>query len=382
MQSRRLVSALIVALGFFGGDSSALEFDFVLHSTNKSYLTSLTNQTEKDYLREYLSVYGRNQTTHYSHWANTFAVAGANLPVFGKPHMESCGGLSLGYGEQLDVDWNEVGLRTLDYEGQGMFDMSLFYTFSLDRGPADATSVGGVPRSRLRRFLSDTDLTLKYNNLMIAVTDVRMNFSNIGAVLRKQIVAGRPVVSRYVSLSGVSLSLGALYSGFAGREDDIYTSFENEVPEHGEPSEVLVVDTGSAGTVSVNAPLDPDIRSFVYYPYIEFRNLLLHSGATGYVNLFSALDLFLGANVAVAPISTIYGDVHADVNVKITDNSGLETSHDGRLTTIGATDGDWFLPMFVFGGQLNLGPVKIPLQVSTCSRAKARAVNAGLHVSL
>jgi len=146
------------------------------------------------------------------------------------------------------------------------------------------------------------------------------------------------VVSQYVKLSGVSLSLGVLYSGFAGREDAIYTYFENNDREHGEePSEVVIVDTGSAGTVSVNAPMDPDIPSFVYYPYIEFRNLTLHSGAKGYVNLFSVLDLFLGANVAVAPINKIYGDVHADVNVEITDNSGLESSYDGRLTTIGTT---------------------------------------------
>ena len=42
---------------------NALEFDFALHSTNMSYLTSLTGQTEKDCLSEYLSVYGRHQTS-------------------------------------------------------------------------------------------------------------------------------------------------------------------------------------------------------------------------------------------------------------------------------------------------------------------------------
>ena len=378
MHKRRFIVALTIALVFLGGNTSALEYDFVLHSTNKSYLRSFTSQAEKDYLGEYLAVYGRNQTTHYRHWANTFTVAGANLPVLGKPHVESSGGLALGYGEQLNVDWGDVGLRTLDEEGQGMFDMNVFYTFSLDSDPDDGAPQEGSPRSRLRRLLQGADLALKYNNATIAVTDVRMNFSNIGAVLRKQVVAGRPIVSRYVTLSGVSLSLGAQYSGFAGREDNIHTSFENDIPDWGEPSEVVVVDPGSAGTVTVNAPQDPEIRSFVYYPYIEFRNLVFHSGAKGYVNVLSVLDLFMGANVAVAAVNSIYGDVHADVNVRISDSSGLESSHDGRLTTIGTAVGDRFLPMFVFGAQLNLGPVRIPFQISTCSKAHARAISIGL----
>ena len=45
---------------------------------------------------------------------------------------------------------------------------------------------------------------------------------------------------------------------------------------------------------------------------------MFHSGAKGYVNVLSVLDLLMGANVAVAPVNSIYGDVYADVRAVTT----------------------------------------------------------------
>lgn len=371
MERGRFGLSGILFVLFFVSNSSALEFDFVLNETSQSYRSSFTDPTEKTYMDLYMARSAQNIETLFDAWPNTFAMIGNNLPPLGKPHLESGFGLCLGSGDCPAVDRHDVGLRLFDAGLGCIADLSLFATLSTDR----------ILRSPSRGFWRDTDITVKFNNfVLIGFEDVRVHFSNIGLMGRKQMVSGIPLLGKWIKLSGVSLSLGLQYSTLTGREDDIGNGFYNDIGTS-EPPEVVIVDENIHGTIAVGAPASPALDSFVHYPYVEFSNLSICADIKGYMNLLHFLDVFLGTGLVIAPYNRFFADVSSDVNVRISDDQGLDSNYDGRLTVIGTGDGRHLMPTLLVGFQLNLGPVKIPIQLSGNLPTENRSVNAGLYLS-
>lgn len=369
--TRRILRSGFVMLFLFLHFIYAQKFDFILHNGNQSYRSSIPDQTERTYLDQYMSLYEKNLVSLYRGWANTFTLVGANLPSLGKPPSKIYAGVCLGAGFQQNVDWNDTGYRTQDAEGEGMFDISLFATL-----PFSTFLSNDNPG-----LFSNTDITVKLNSMIITITDARMHFSNIGAVMRKQIVQEVPLIGKLVRFSGICCSFGVLYSTASAREDFVCNGFGTDIPGVSEPPEKTVVDETTNGTVIIGAPLDPDTPSYVYYPYIEFQHFSFQSGMKAYVNCFYFFDVFAGANVAFAPINTIYSDVYSDVNVRILDDQGLDSHYDGRMTIQGSTRADHFILMGVFGMQFNFGPVKVPIEMSASPATQTVSINTGIFVS-
>ena len=100
------------------------------------------------------------------------------------------------------------------------------------------------------------------------------------------------------------------------------------------------------------------------------------------MNLARALDLFMGGGLALHPHNTFYADVSSDVNVRLTDDEGLDADHDGSVTIIGSASDDRLMRTFVMGLQLNLGPVKIPFHLTHSVSTDNRVASTGLYVTL
>lgn len=367
----KTIKWILITLLLLNYNVLAQNFDFVLNNGNLSYRNSPLSQIEKVYMGRYMSLYETNIKAHYLRWSNTFVAVGANLPPFGKPPSGSYAGLCLGAGSQVGVDWNDTGYRTHDLEGEGMFDMSFFLTIPTNK-LFNTDNMG---------IVDNTDLTIKFNSIIIEITDARIHFSNFGLTIRKKVLNEFKLLSRFFKFSGASISIGVLYSTSSGREDDILNGFENDIPDSHEPPEITVIDENTNGTITMGVPANPDIPSFVYFPYVEFQHLSFQTVAKGYFNIYNFLDFFIGANLVVAPINEFYGDVYSSVNIRITDNGGLDKNYDGRMTIRGTTKGDLIIPMGIFGLQFNLGPVKIPVQISLSPTTDTRSLNTGLFVA-
>ena len=98
------------------------------------------------------------------------------------------------------------------------------------------------------------------------------------------------------------------------------------------------------------------------------------------MNLLRFLDAYMGFGLVVSPVNTLYADVSSDVSVSITDAEGLESQHDGRLTILGSASGARLMRTFMFGLQLNVGRVRIPLQATNSLNTGNRAAVAGMAV--
>jgi hypothetical protein len=190
-----------------------------------------------------------------------------------------------------------------------------------------------------------------------------------------------PLLRNLIKLSGVSLSTGLYYSAFSGREDIIGNGYYSDIGNLTQP-EVVVVDRNTKGTVTVGAPSSSYYKSYVYYPYVEFQHLSIHSDIKAYINVLYFLDIFLGTGVVITPYSKFYSDISSNINIRISDNQGLDNNYDGRYTIIGTVNGSHLQQMFILGFQLNFGPVKIPIQISNSIPTKNRVSTLGLYIYL
>ncbi|MFC1528511.1 hypothetical protein ACFL5B_01235 [Candidatus Latescibacterota bacterium] len=373
MLTKKCSLVIMSFLLLIGSNVYAVDSDFILDEGNQSYLTSFANINARNYLNQYISRYTKNMNNLFDRWADSFALTGTNMPPLGKPNLNSTAGISIG-GGFYNKDNYDIGLRTVD-EGIGsILDCTFSYTFSSDK----------ISRKFAEGLWKNTDITVMFNNLsIIGFEDVRMHLSNIGAVVRKQVVQEKPLIRRLVTLQGVSLSLGTFYSRFAGREDDIGHHF-CQYSTNPEDQEIVVVDQKSGGTVTITSPSTPedDYKGLVHYPYLDFVSFSFHSEIKGYMNLFHFVDLFSGVGIAFIPYNKMYSDISSDVTVRISDNQGLDEKYNGKITTIGTGKGDLFMAKFINGIVFNFGPVTIPIQVSSNLKEKNNSVATGIFISL
>jgi len=235
--------------------------------------------------------------------------------------------------------------------------MSFFRTVASDRA-AERLSTG---------FWENTDMTFMLNNSDIqGWGDVRMHFSNLGFLLRKQVLQRRSYLRDLIRLEGVTASSGVFYSRMTAREDEMGHAFHTHSTDPGD-RDILVADPSTGGRVTVASPSTPqnEYMGIIYYPYIDFTTLSAKAEITGYANLFRFLDVFTGARLALIPHSTYYADISMDVKVKVSDDNGLNETHLGQLKATGLKRGDLVAAQLMLGLQMNFGPVKVSWQLTS-----------------
>ena len=389
--SRILIVNTLMAL-LFVSSASAVEYDFILNENSRSYRTSFL-PTEKAYMDEYMAQLAENFENFTQIWPNRQAIVNSNSPPLGKPHVEAYAiGLGVGIGlptgfypqqkpsDIADPDQttfkgplNKVGLRMLDHGAGAGQTLNLFATVSPSK----------IWPSLERGFWRETDLTLTYFHLLppIFADDVVLHLSHIGLMGRKQIVSGRSLVGERVKFSGASLSAGIMYATFSGQEG-IPNAFDNNTDKDLAIEDVVLVDESNNGTVTVGSPAAIDIESWVDYHFAYMNNLSVYANVKGYMNLFHFLDVFAGTGLTVNPVNQMYLDLSSETNVRVSNDGGLDSNYDGKLTVKGTSSGRVFIPAFIFGLQLNFGPVKLALQVADSKSAESVASNLALFVSL
>ena len=389
--SRALTASILMALLFVSG-AFAVEYDFILNESSRSYRASFS-PTERAYMDGYMAQLASNFEDFTQIWPNRSAIVHSNSPPLGKPHVDAYAlGLGVGIGlptgtypqqkpsEVSNPDQtvfmghlNKVGLRILDHGAGAGQTLSLFATVS----PAK------IWPSLERGFWRETDLTLTYFHLLppIFAEDVVLHLSHTGLMGRKQILSGRSVVGELVEFSGASLSAGMVYATFSGQEG-IPNAFNDDTDRDLAIADVVLVDERSNGTVTVGSPAADDIESMVDYDFVYMNNLTMYANIKGHMSLFHFLDIFAGTGLMVNPVNHMYLDLSSETSVRLSDDGGLDSSYDGKLTAKGTSSGRAFIPTFIFGLQLNLGPVKLAFQAADGSSAGSRASNLALYVSL
>ena len=68
-----------------------------------------------------------------------------------------------------------------------------------------------------------------------------------------------------------------------------------------------------------------------------------------------------------------------DVKVNVSDDNGLDETYLGQLKAAGIEKGDFVAAQFLFGVQMNFGPVKVPWQVSIISGYQVGSVGLVLN---
>ena len=159
-------------------------------------------------------------------------------------------------------------------------------------------------------------------------------------------------------------------------------AFNNDTDRDLAIEDVVLVDEGGKGTVTVGAPADDDIESEVDYDFVYMNNLSMYANLKGHASLSRFLDIFAGTGLMVNPVNHMYLDLSSETSVRLSNDSGLDSSYDGKFTVKGTSSGKALIPTFIFGLQLNLGPVKLALQAADGSSAESRASNLALYVSL
>ena len=345
--------------------------DFIVDQSRQSYRDAFASSTAVTYMDAYMSQFGTNMAVLFEAGGKGFSYAGLDLPALGHPHVDSAWGVNAAIGF-YEKDDEALGLKVVDDGSAAGIDLSFFRTLSSER----------VSDKLGRGFWENSDMTFMLNNSDIrGWGDVRMHFSNLGFLLRKQVVRERSCLRGLVKLQGATVSSGAYYSRMTGREDEMGHSF-HQYSTNPEDRDIVVADPSTGGTVAISSPstiLEEDM-GLIYYPYIEFTTLSLRSEATAYFSLFRLVDLFSGVRLALVPYSSYYADIAMDVKARISDDSGLDETHLGQLTAIGMERGDPLVGHLFFGLQLNLGPLKIPWQVSVVPGYQAGSF--GLVLSL
>ena len=367
-KSKVVLSTLLLNLWTFA--LLAQDVDFVLNESSMSYHHALANEIEIDYIQTYLSRSSDNIATLFHEWADSFAIIGMNFPPLGQPHVPGAAGVCMGLGEYSVADWNDAGMRIFDAGAGGLVDISLFCVLSMD-----------AFFERPPGLLEKTDISLSFNHVhLTGFEDVRLNFYNLGIVLRKQILSEIGLIGKLAGISGVAVTMGVQYAGVSGREDDIGNGFYSDAGNL-EPPEVVFVEESTGGTVTVSAPISVAVPSYVHYPYLESHYFAIHAGVKGYLNIAGFLDIFSGFSAAWIPYNCFYADVSSDVNLKLTDNQGVNTRYDGRITIQHTASGSHLMPMIQLGAQFNVGPVKIPFQITQTLTHDNKSTTAGLYLT-
>jgi len=392
MQTGRALTAGMLLASLLASGASAVEYDFILNESSRSYRASFS-PAERAYMDEYLAQLASNFADFTQDWPNRSAIVHGSSPPLGKPHVEAYAlGLGVGLGlptgtyphqkpsDVSDPDQtvfkgplNKVGLRILDHGAGAGQTLSLFATLS----PAKVWPSLG------RGFWRDTDLTFTYFHLLppIFADDVVLHMSHTGLMGRKQVLSGQSLLGQLVEFTGASVSAGMVYATFSGQEA-IPNAFNNDTDRDLAIEDVVLVDEGGKGTVTVGAPADDDIESEVDYDFVYMNNLSMYANLKGHASLSRFLDIFAGTGLMVNPVNHMYLDLSSETSVRLSNDSGLDSSYDGKFTVKGTSSGKALIPTFIFGLQLNLGPVKLALQAADGSSAESRASNLALYVSL
>ncbi|HOJ49803.1 MAG TPA: hypothetical protein PKW55_03225 [Spirochaetota bacterium] len=303
----------------------------------------------------YIEEYGVNSLNLFGSMADCFAITNTTQPVFGEGYRNLAIGVTGGIGVTVPPSTG-AGSEGLGNAGLGV-TAAPFITISLD----PLYSILGIG------IFEDSDITFKLLPLNIKIDEWKLNFFNMGIILRKRIISPSTLVPVVLSFEGVSVSLGVFYSN-------------NKINGN--------VDIGKTEKFEYNQPpLTGYVEGTIQSLNMEFKSksFSFDSEIKGYVNLLYILDIFAGFGITynLSNNVEVTATLPANANVVVTAPIGSSTTDSGTIIINGEDSGRSFIPRLVSGIQLNLGPVKIPVQGALIlgGENKTYAVTFGVTIS-
>jgi len=307
----------------------------------------------------YIVEYGTISGDLFSSMADCFAITNTTQPVFGEGYRNLAVGVTGGVGVVTPPEAS-AGSATFGDVGIGA-TAAPFVTISLD----PLYSIFGLG------IFEDSDLTIKLLPLTIkpkiSGNTWTMKFFNMGVILRKRIISPMTLIPVLLSFEGVSVSLGTFYSN--NKINGSASISKTERFDYSEGSLTGYVE----GTIS-SLDLEVKTKSFSFDTEVK-----------GYVNLLYILDLFAGFGATLNLTNTfeVNATIPASVKVTITSPTPGTSTDSGAIVISGDDSGKTFIPRLVSGFQINLGPVKIPVQYTYVlgTKNKSYAITFGVTVS-
>jgi hypothetical protein len=299
-------------------------------------------------ISNYVSEYTESYDTLMGTLSNSFAQANITQPVFGSPNQNFALGVVLGSSWTTDkLDENKPGGETLNSFQQdlwGPFDQANLLTIGFSGGAFLTISthwLGGIFR--------DTDLTFKlfymdYQKFMGDDVETAESL-NFGINLRKELLSKTRLIPLLLSFEGISLSTGLFYAS---------SQFTSSQISMNESESVQMYNNSSVTFDADSAKFDMNIK-----------NLALDAEIKAYFNIFYFVDIFGGAGLSFNFYNSMEVDSRVNGTLSADYNSGTFTdSKTGALVISGEGEGNVFVPRLSVGVQLNVGPVKVPIQYS------------------
>ncbi len=303
---------------------------------------------------DYISKYTSGVDQVFGGLADAFTVSNIGHPVFGEAHRSFVIGVSTGISVALPPDAGSAGAETLNF-GIGA-SAAPFVTFSL--GFLSDFGLG---------FFEDTDLTFKIFKYTLNDISVfkKMEFFNLGMIFRKKLVGKTRLIPLLLSFEGISLSLGTHYTN---NKLDIEVGVDQQES----------VDLGDG----FKATLTADKAFFT----LETESFSLDAEMKFYLNILAILDVYAGIGASYQFISKVTSDSSIPATLRITNThtgGGLDDSDTASLLITGEGEGQKFLPRVMGGIQINLGPIKLPVQASYVFNEDVNVytINFGLSIS-
>lgn len=274
--------------------------------------------------------------------ADAFTISNVSQPVFGEPYRDLVLGVTGGLATATPPDAGQAGSQSLGY-GFGV-TAAPFLTLSLD------------PLSSLLdlEFFKDSDFTIKLLPLSLHIKETHMKFFNLGLFFRKQYHSKAKLWGNWLTFLGTNYGVGLFYT-----RNTISTVVDIDHAEY------VALPDGSVAVLTAEKA----------YLNFETESSSLDFEFKGYVNVLWVMDFFAGAGLTVNTTNKFTTNSRIPGHLEFL-YSGTSGSGDGTLLMTGSGEGQAAIFRIMGGFQVNLGPVKIPVQYT-----KAVTKNVVVHVT-